>query len=434
MSRPVRILLAASMALPTMALAGKPMGAGIAVKQVQAPGTIVAGVPSLSVPKIAGTGGDQVRKELLAGLADTERQVGMGTMGDVASGVIQAGAQVGGQMLASKIPVGGKIVATATETVGGLAAGAVEGDKLQLDDGLRIDVFEVKTSGGKGTLGGALKVTHKDESYEKEVDLKDKDGNVIKDENGVPLKTKVSCRRRNVTNTFTWSLDAGGDSKASGKKSHTLSDDRCAEDIKNLKSVESLAKGAAYGLGNEVILDIMPSWHVFRVGMKRNKGTAMPIATVKEGDHMAAMCMFEHLKDGLPDDFAAPLSLGGLYEALGHHDLSIAAYTEAEGRKSTKLGRDGLERVTARKAEVAQMVDAYGLTWKITDPDLGACPARPEGHFAAAKKKVDLTVDSGEPVKVDKGTPFVVLSEDGGTVQVQLLDGTRGTVPAKLVK
>lgn len=428
------VVVAGSSLAASTAVAGKPLGAGIAVREVQPPPTIVAGVPTLSVPTIPGTGGDQVRKELLAGFADTERQLGMGTVGDVASGVIQAGAQVGGQMLASKIPVGGKLVATATETVGGLAAGAVEGDKVQLDDGLRIDVFQIKPTGGVGVLKGETAVSHTDDDYESEVDLKDKDGNVIKDENGVPLKTKVACTRRTVSTSFTWTLDAGGSTKTEGKQSHTISDDKCAEERKNLASVESMAEGAARGLGNEVILEIMPSWHVHRVGLRRSKTNAMPLDQIKAGEHFSAMCMLEHLKDGMADDAVAPANLGALYEALGHHDLSIAAYTEAESRKPMRMVQQGLERVTARKADVAAMVDAYGLTWKITDPDLTACPARPDGRFATAKKKVDLAVDGGESVKVDKGTALVVLSEDGAEARVQLLDGTQGTLPTKLMK
>ena len=419
---------------PATAIAGKPLGAGVAVRQVQAPTTIVSGVPSLGVPKIPGVGGDQIRKEILAGLADTERQVGMGTMRDAASGVIQAGAMVGGQMLASKLPVGRKVVSTATETVGGLAAGAVEEDKLQLDDGLRLDVFKVQPTGGAGTLSGETKVSKSDEDYEREVDLKDKDGNVVKDENGVPLKTTEACTRRSVTTSFTWSLVASGDSKAAGTQSHTSVDDRCGADRKNLTNADSMAKSAAYGLGNEVVLELMPSWKVLRVGLRRNKVTGIPLEANKAGDAFAAMCMLDHLQGGLPSDLASALSLAGLYEAHGHHDLAIAAYTEAERRKSTKLGRTGLERTTARKAEVAQMVSAYGLTWKVTDPDLTTCPARPEGRFAVAKKKLELTGGSGSAVKVDKGTPMIVLSEAGGNAEVALIDGQQGTVSAKLIK
>ena len=71
------------------------------------------------------------------------------------------------------------------------------------------------------------------------------------------------------------------------------------------------------------------------------------------------------------------------------------------------------------------MVAAYGLTWAIGAPPLDACPTLPEGRPMVVKKgRVELQGADGAAVELSKGERVFVMEEQGGTAQVQLLDGT----------
>ena len=81
------------------------------------------------------------------------------------------------------------------------------------------------------------------------------------------------------------------------------------------------------------------------------------------------------------------------------------------------------------------MVAAYGLTWTIGAPPLDACPTLPEGRPMVVKKgRVELQGADGAAVELSKGERVFVMEEQGGTAQVQLLDGTAGAVPLKSLK
>ena len=102
-----------------------------------------------------------------------------------------------------------------------------------------------------------------------------------------------------------------------------------------------------------------------------------------------------------------------------------------------KAAAQGQERAAARKAEVAAMVEGYGLTWAIGAPPLDACPAMPDGRPATVKKMaVDrLDAPGGSPVDtLEKGDRVFVMEESGGMARVQLLDGSEGWVPVKQLK
>ena len=85
-----------------------------------------------------------------------------------------------------------------------------------------------------------------------------------------------------------------------------------------------------------------------------------------------------------------------------------------------------------RKAEVATMVRADGLTWRVGAPALDRCPPLPEGRpKVVSKSKIQLERQGEDPLALSKGERVFVLSEAGGLSTLALLDGTQGTAPAK---
>lgn len=417
------------------ALAANPMGAGVAIREVAAPPTLVSGIASISVGKISGQVGGQIAAELKAGLADDEREVGRGTAADIAGDVVEMGAMVGGQMLASKLGgFGGKATNTVAQTAGAIAADKVRGDKLTLEDGLTVAPFPFKESGGKGVLAGSTEVDHKDERYKKEVELKDKDGNVVKDAEGRSVMTEVSCLKRTVTASLDWAVTAGGKELATGEQAQTMSDDKCGADVGDILSVDDIAASAARGMGHSIVAEIKPAWRSYRVGLKRAKHLAAPLRATRLGAHDQALCLFHHMTGLDPEDGVAKANLGAMHEVLGHHDEAIAAYAAAaEAGGPKRLATKGQERVEARKTEVAGMVEAYGLTWGIAAPDLAACPALPEGSPKLVKKPLTTTVDGNE-IEVEKGETVFLQSEEGGTAKVLLIDGTPVEMPTKSLR
>jgi hypothetical protein len=431
------LVLAATLS-PSAQAAG--LGPGIAVRQVVAPTQLVEGVPTLQVKAFTGPGGKGVAAEVIAGLEDGEREVGMGTAGDVASGVLKAGAQIGGQMIASKLGggFGAKIAGGMVEGTANLAADKVAAEKVQLEDGLTTQPFQLVKSGATGVLTGKVTTQPKTENYTKEVPAKDKNGNTLKDSDGNTIMKKVSCTRRSVSASVAWAIASKGGEKASGVSERTSSDNHCAGDDGQLASVEALTQAATRGHGAAIVAEIAPAWKAFRIPLKRSPDARLPLMLIRKGEHEDALCVVHHMTGLDTTDPVAPLNEGALLEALGHYGEAATKYGEALSRKpGMKMAEKSLARTTARKAEVEGMVAAYGLDWKITPTDYAACPAMPDGRPAMAKKgKLELLDGpSGSALQtLDKGERVFVMATEGKMVKVQLMDGTEGYVSAKAIK
>lgn len=420
------------------ALAGA-LGPGVAVRQVVAPPQVVPGVRALRVTALSGPGGADIAAEIAAGLADPDREVGLGTVGDVASGVLKTGAKIGGDMLAAKLGGGfaGKLVGGMAEGTANLAADKLEGDKLVLEDGLTTTPFEVVQRGGDATLAGAVTVAPSTESYTKEVQATDSEGQPLTDSDGNPVMREVSCQRRTVTATVAWAVERGGEALASGESPRSVSDSHCADEEGSLASAQALTDVAVQGHGALIVAQIAPAWRSSRIELRRSPDLRLPMQHVRAGEHGKALCLAHHLRVLLPEDGAAAANTAGLLEALGHHDAAIEAWTAADGLGAGRVAAKGLERATARKAEVEGMVSAYGLDWAIGAPPLDACPALPDGRPAVVKKKgLERSVEPGGGAldTLSKGDRVFILEEADGLARVALLDGSEGWVPVKALK
>jgi hypothetical protein len=419
------------------ALAG-PLGPGIPVRQVVAPPQVVA-TQSIRVTPLSGPGGAGVAAEVAAQLTDAEREVGMGTVGDVASSALKAGAKIGGDMLAAKLGGGfaGKLVGGLAEGTANVAAGAIESDKLQLDDGLTTTPFRVVQKGGDAALTGSVAVAPSTESYTKKVQATDSDGQPLTDSDGKAIMREVSCQRRSVTATVSWAVEQGGAALASGESPRTMSDSHCAGDDGALASTQSLTDAAVVGHGAVIVAQIGPAWRVSRIDLQRSSDLRLPLGQIRQGDHAGALCMLHHVSDLLPDDADAPTNEAAVLEALGHYDAALATYDLALSRGGGRVATQGRERAAARKSEVEGMVAAYGLDWKIGPPPLDACPDLPDGRPALVKKKQSDRTDAPAGAVLDtleRGDRVFIMEEQDGLSRVQLLDGSEGWVSTKDLK
>jgi len=430
----------------TPAAAG-PVFAGVELRQVKPPPVLFEGVRSIEVSPIAGPSGAVVRDELLATLADPNREVGSGTLSDKAGALVELGAGIGAQMLASKVPgIGGKLAKGAAEAAGGAVADKVRAEKIVLNDGLRIDVLQVKTSGAEAKLKITLSSSSNDRTYTEKVPLKDDKGNEVKDSNGATVMTERSCTERSTQLDLAWTLEGAG-GKGGEKKGGPLSgalpsranqDTRCGEEREKLASAESLISASAPGLGGALAREIAPSWVSLRVPMRRSPLTRAPMEQVAVGQLEVARCMLTRIAE-FENSVTGPdpevwVNLGAALEAQGQLRPAIEAYQGALQRKSGfKPASEGVSRVEQRLTEVASMERAYGLRYAV--PPSPACPAVPEGSPALAKKGADLLKPSGEKLgrDVEKGELVFVRTGDGKLTEISTLDGAVGMVPAKVL-
>lgn len=428
-----------SLAPPRPAQA-RALGPGVAVRQVVAPPQLVSGVRTLQVGPFEGPGAKGLAAEIKAALADPERQVGMGTAADLAGAALKAGAQVGGQMVASQLGGGfaGKLVGGVVEGAGKLAADAVEDEKVVLDDGLRVDVFRVVEAKADGQLLGRFSTQPETTTFTKEVDATDDKGNVLKDGNGVVIKTKVTCTRRTVTATLAWELRARGAAAATGSATGSASDEHCPGDSGKIAEFPALEAAAVSGHGAAVVAQIAPAWRVSRLPLKRTPDLKLPLARVRAGAFGDALCVLHHAAAALPEDAEVALNEAALLEALGHHAEAAAAYARAATLDpKLRLAPEGAARVEARVAEVQQMTAAYGLSWTVGPAPFAACPALPPGRPVALRKDAVLRAAPGGAAlaELEKGERLVVVGEAAdGFVPVARLDGTRGVVEAKSIQ
>ena len=349
---PVLPALVLAWLLPPTAQAAV-LGPGIPVRQVMPPAQLVDGVPTLQVQDFSGPGGAGIAEEIVAGLEDGEREVGMGTAGDVASGVLKAGAAIGGQMLASKLGggFGAKLAGGMVEGTANMAADKLQDEKIQLEDGLTTQPFALVKGGAAGVLGGKVSTQSGTENYTQEVPLKDEDGNTVTDGDGKTVMTQVSCTRRTVSASVAWAVTAGGAEKAAGVSDRSVSDSHCAGDGGALASVEALTAAATRGHGASIVAEIAPVWKAFRIPLKKSPDVRLPLMLIRRGEHQDALCVVHHMSGLAADDPVPPLNEGALLEALGHHEQAAASYGEALARKpGMNIAEKSLERVQGRKA------------------------------------------------------------------------------------
>jgi len=424
--------------LSSTAYAAGPTGPGVPVKRVIAPEHIIEGVRSVQVNDFVGRGGAGIAMEIRSGLKDTERLATDAAA--LGKEVAKAGTEVASKLASNAVGGGiqGKIVEGLTKNVSSAIQDGLEVEPVILDDGLKLDVFEVKTSGADAVIGGSVTVAQETSDYTQKVARKDDDGNIIKDSEGKTVYDEIPCKRRKVNVEIAWSVTQGGKALLGKSFVKNNGDSRCGDDVKNLASADALADALLPGTGTRIVRLIAPSWKVARLPMARDKTLRAENRLVRTGNHFEAMCGLRGLLTFDEKHLAAVVNLGVIEEALGYYELAAAQYKKAQDIKPEKSTGKAMKRVSKRNSNVNRMIAAYGLTWKIADsPDFGACPPIPEGRRAYVKKDTQMmTAAKGGDVVIDlnKGQPVFILDESDTIFHVALIDGTQGWVDSKRLK
>ncbi len=424
--------------LITSAHAAGGTGAGVPVKRIVPPEHVIEGVRSLQVNDFAGRGGTGIAMEIRAGLHDTERLATDAAA--VAKEAAKAGADVASKLAGSAVGGGiqGKIVEGLTKNVATGIQDELEVEPVIIDDGLKLDVFEVKTGDADGILSGSVTVRQETSDYTQKVARKDSDGNLVKDSEGKSVYDEIPCKRRKVDVEIAWSVSKGGQAVIGKSFVKKNGDSRCGADVQYLASVDALADAVIPGTGTRIVRLIAPSWKVARLPMARDRTLKAELKLIRAGEHFKAMCGFRGLLSFDESHSAATLNLGVVEEALGYYDLAAEQYKQANALRPDKLRSKAVKRIATRVKNVDNMVAAYGLTWKIGDsPDFAACPPIPDGRRAFVKKETALmtAAKGGDKIlELAKGTAVFVLDESAATFRVALLDGTEGWIDSKRLK
>jgi len=362
----------------------------VKVNHIALPPTMVSGVSTVQIDDFSGWGGDTVAGKIGEALGDTTR---------------------------------GK-----------------HKDRVQrVDDGLRIDVFELVTDSASASIGGSVDVAEKVEDYQCREKKRDSEGNVVKDSEGDAIWVEVPGRKREVTVTIQWTMTSADDRVlAQDSFVSVKSDSRCGDARSNLKSREELATDGLYGAGYTVANTIAPKWAVDTVELMKNRTVRDQVKLANSGELGLAMCGLREVIAGDPYNVAAIYDLGLVHELNGWFDAAREYYQQAVSINSYRKAADGLERLSTRQEVVDTMQSAYGQAYSAGEPDYSTCPEIPEGRPVVTKKPTDLLSgpELGAPVvaSLPKGMKLYVIDESGDLPKVQTADGAVGWVNPKHIK
>ena len=425
--------------LASTAHAAGPTSPGVPVKRVVAPEHVIEGVRSVQVSDFAGRNGGAIAMEIRAGLQDTERLATDAAA--IGKELARTGTDIASKLASSAVGGGiqGKIAEGLTKNVSKGVQDGLEVEPVQLDDGLKLDVWQVKTSGADAVIGGSVRVSQETTDSTRKVAEKDDDGDLVKDSEGRTVYREIPCKARKVAVEVAWSVTkTGGEALVAKSFVMNNGDSRCGEDIQYLASPEELADGVLAGTGARIVRLIAPSWKVLRLPMSKDRTLRAENQLARAGNHFEAMCGLRGLL-GFDENLAtAVMNLGVLEEALGYYDLAAAQYAKANALRGDKPTARAMNRVATRSADVKRMVAAYGLTWKIADsPDFVACPPIPSGRRVSVKRDTRLMSDAkGGDILVEltRGMVLFVLDDSSSPHRVALIDGSEGWVDSKYLK
>jgi hypothetical protein len=430
MKRP--LLLALALAAPS-ALA-LPLGPGVPVKRVIPPPVIISGVSKMTV-SISGVNGPALTTELVSALQSKDR-VTKGVDGTaMAKAAVDGVSQMGAAYAQALVPMGGKLAGGLVKTAGDMAEDSIEDHRILLNDGLRIDVFEIVKTNGQAGLAGASSVEEKTENYTQKVAAKDDKGNEIKDANGKTVMVEEACFRRTVTASVPWAVTSNKGQKLAGETfSGKSSSAGCGADIKKVAKKEDLIPGALAGFGLQIANTIAPVYELLRLDMDREKSIAEEIKLARKGQTFLAICGMRQVLKSRPEHNEALYGLGALHEGMGWYDEALAYYGKASG--NNRGAAKSIERVNARKGQIDTLATAYGTRFTVPAPDYATCPKVPDGREVYTKKDLDLTDAPGGNARMtlEKGMKLYVVEEGADFTKVQTVDGTQGFLPTKALK
>jgi hypothetical protein len=358
----------------------------------------------------------------------------------MAGNLVEGIGQVGGQLVQQKLggTFAGKLAGAATETAAVMVANEVREPRIQLEDGLKTDVYRIVTSKPDAILSGTIKTSSKDEETTQKEEVKDKDGNVVRDSAGKAVTVEIPCLRRTVTSELRWSLKPpNGEALAGRTVSATRVDEKCQEERKNVASAATMAKSAVTGMGAAIVAEIKPAWKVLRLPVERGPSVRDIIQMINRSEPERALCYAEQLHKLDPADAEMALARAALKEALGDLKGASEAYADVlTVDAKSRPARKGQERVAERQTEIATLERAHKLKWSPKAPDLNSCPRLPDGRPAILKKDTLLASSPGGKTgqELERGQRVFVVGEEGAVLKVSTVEGQVGFLPASNLK
>lgn len=435
--RPLVVLLALTVGDVAFANA---VGPGLAVRQVAAPSDPLAGVKTISVGTFTGTSGSTVAESIRAALQDPERTLPSGDLGGMGKALLGVALGSAGELASSA--AGAATGGIATKATGTLVSGTsdvlmaqLDKDRILLDDGLSIAVFELVGSGGDATITGSIDVTSADENYKAKQVKVDSKGNVVKNSKGETEYVEVDCTKRTVNATVNWTIT--GKASMTHSTSGSTSDSKCGSDKSKLASKDTLAVTAVGAPGATIVNTFAPAWRDLRIDMDKDKAIVEDLKLAKAGQPWMAACSIKRV---LVDDSYNPIilySMGGILEAMGHLSASGDYYGKAIAAKNHKGAAKSLARLKKRQSEVETLKSAFGMEYTVGEPDWDTCPNVPDGKKMMTKKGVELfsaASDGSKVATLPEGMAVYVVGEDGSMSHIALTDGTEGWLPTKFLK
>lgn len=427
--------------LITAAQAGA-LGPAVKVKRVVPPANIVQGVKKLEIGDFSGFGGTTIGSEIRQALQDPTRTSGTAADGSLIGDIVDLGGDLAGDAISTSLGggAGGLIVGGLVNGVVDSAADEIGSNTLIIQDGLKVNVYEVVTEGGDARLSGKVELSEKNETYKAKQAKRDGKGNIVKDSNGKTVYVEVDCARRIVTTDIHWNLvDASSTLLVEKGITRTARDSKCGSKRGELASKDELGKNTLNGIGSRIANELAPYWSESRLTFQRDKSIKEVIELNRKDQPQAALCAAREVVKADPYSVEANLALGVLHEGLGFVNEAIPYYKKAASVNNDKESLDHIRKVESRVKELSTLESVYGLTYTVGEPDYAWCPKLPDGRPVLVKK--DATLWSARDPKVatkvvdvPKGMKLYVIEETPDLLRVVTTDGREGWVDGGLVK
>jgi hypothetical protein len=433
-----RPVIATALTLGAAQAKAGPTHLNIPVKRVVAPEHVFEGVRSVQVDDFDGMRGAVIAEEIRATLRDSNRHTANTAV--LAQDVAEAGGAVA-SVVAEKTVGGGLQGRWVRGMTHHMSSGIQQGLDLapiQLDDGLSVDVIQVRSEDADAQLTGTVSVRDETSQLTKKVVVKDARGNLVKDLQGRTQYTERLCTQRTVGLSVTWALHREERTLVGKTFARQDVDSHCEGEDKALKSTQELVDGLVPGLGRRIAVTFAPAWRIQRLSLSRDRALKFDNQNIRSEDYLSALCGLSWFVAAVPDHVGGHLNLGVISEALGYYGLATTEYAAAAVLREDRSTARAKQRMARRRDDVSTMTAAYGLTWTLPDtPDLSTCPANPEDRARTVKREGKLRSESkgGEVrTEVAKGTRVWLLESGRDVAHVRLEDGQTGWIDAHRLK
>lgn len=243
-------------------------------------------------------------------------------------------------------------------------AGAATKHQFTLDDGLTMDLVKLVKSGADATFSGSASFEGDDVNYTSQMDVT---------ENGYTYKKTVLCVRRDVTVQYAWALvNKSGKELLSDDQTTTQSASACDAAVGSLPTKDAIGTSALETVMINTVNRFAPRLREYQIDLAGGKDVKAALKVSDDGDNATAACMLKAAFEA-KEDATVAYDLAGMLEGLGDLEGSLAWNEKTISMKKNKYATEAIERVTARKAEIAVFEKTYGAKYKLGAFDFDSC-------------------------------------------------------------